>query len=306
MQIHFIEQQNIDKIKWNTCVYNAYNGNVFGFKWFLDQVGKDWDALVEGDYESVLPLVWRKYWFGGKEVYQPYLMRELGVYSMRVLSQKRIENFLDAIPPGYHSVCIALNEQNIRINEEKYALSTLINHQILLTEPYEKLRSAYSPLMLEQLNLAEEFNLLSTTSLSPEKVADFYKKHTSYRRGLGRNYHAVQRIMYNILHRGWGFASGIQDQQGDLLACNFFIYSHNRAISFLPMQSAIGKQKGALAYLMDVFIRNHAGRSLIFDLNTKADHTLAIALGAQENQYYQFYRAPGHTLGRLIAQLGVK
>lgn len=306
MEIRFVKQEDIDKIKWNSCIHNAYNGNVFGYKWFLDQVGKDWDALVEGDYESVLPLVWRRYWLGGKELYQPDLMRELGIFSSRVLSQKRIEKFIDSIPPDYHSVQISLNEQNVRINEQKYQLTEKINHQILLTETYNKIRSGYTPKMLNQLDKASNYKLLSTTSVKPETIADFFREHTSVRDRLDRNYHALQRIMYNTLHRGWGFASGIHDAQGELLACNFFIYSHNKAISLIPVQSKKGKDLNALPYLVDVFIRKHAGRSLIFDLNTKSDDELAIALGARENQYYQYTREPKHMIGRLIQKLETK
>ena len=56
MEIRFVKKEDIDKIKWNSCVHYAINGNIFGYMWFLDSVSKEWDALVEGDYESVLPL----------------------------------------------------------------------------------------------------------------------------------------------------------------------------------------------------------------------------------------------------------
>ena len=306
MKIQFVKQNFIDKNKWDNCIHHSYNGNVFGYKWFLDQVGKDWDALIEGDYESVFPLVWRRYWLGGRELYQPDLIRESGIYSTRVLSRKRIEYFIDAIPKEYHAVQIALNEQNVRINEAKYQLKEKVNHQILLTESYKKIRSSYSPQIETQLIQAGNFQLRSTTSIKPETIADFYKKNAIHRLGLERNYHALLRIMYNVLHRGLGFASGILDKNGHLLACNFFIYSHSKVISLVPLQSAEGKQMHALAYLMDILIRNHADRPLIFDMNTRSNNELGIGLGAKENQYYQYTRAPNHLIGRLISKIEAK
>ena len=79
MNIQYLKSADIDKVKWNSCVHYANNGNIFGYMWFLDFVAKDWDALVEGDYESVFPLVWREGLFGRKELYQPSLMREMGI-----------------------------------------------------------------------------------------------------------------------------------------------------------------------------------------------------------------------------------
>jgi len=298
MDIKFVPQDQIDKVKWNSCIHYASNGNIFGYMWYLDHVAKDWDALVEGDYESVLPLVWRNHWLGGKELYQPGLMRELGVYSNNVLSQKRVEAFLDAIPSEYRSVQITLNEQNVQLDENKYDLSLRTNYQILLAQPYEKISSAYSPAIQKQLAKTAKHTLVPTTSLKPETIADFYRKYSSNRKQLDRHFHALQRIMYNVLHRGWGFASGLLDEQGELLACNFFIYSHKKAISLVPLQSQKGAERGALAYLMDLFIRNHADRPMILDLNTKEENELGIALGAQANEYYHLQRKPEGVLGR--------
>lgn len=69
MEIKFVFREEIDKVKWNSCVYYVINGNIFGYMWYLDYIVKDWDVLVEGDYELVFFLVW---WFGcifGKELY---------------------------------------------------------------------------------------------------------------------------------------------------------------------------------------------------------------------------------------------
>lgn len=300
MDVRFVPREEIDKVKWNSCVHYANNGNIFGYVWFLDQVAREWDALIEGDYESVFPLVWRKHWLGGRELYQPDLMRELGVYSINVLSSKRVEAFLDAIPAHYRSVQITLNEQNVQIDEQKYDFKVKTNYQILLAQPYEKIEAAYSQNLREQLQKSEDYAMAPTTGLKPEKIADFYRKHAPDRRQLDRNFHALQRIMYNVLHRGWGFSSGVIDEKGDLLAVNFFVYSHKKALSLIPLQSPAGAEKGALVYLMDLFIRNHADRPLILDLNTEKENQLGIDFGAQANEYYHLQHKAGNVLKRIF------
>lgn len=290
MDIRLIKREEIDKIKWNSCVHYAGNGNIFGYMWFLDHVAKDWDGLVEGDYESVFPLVWRDTFWGKKMLYQPDLMRELGIYSINILSQKRVEAFLNAIPESYRQVDIVLNEQNDPPREGSFVVQEKSNHQLLLKRPFEEIEAGFDVEIKTQIKLAETEGLLPVSNLKPEKIAAFYQKHSSARKGLDRRFHALQRIMYNVLHRGWGFAAGITDRDGTLLAANFFIYSHKKVLSLVPVSSPKGDQKGALPYLFNFFIQGHADRPLILDFNTEKADVLALGFGARANPFYRVRR----------------
>lgn len=287
MNIRYIPREEIDKVKFNSCVHYATNGNIFGYIWFLDYVAKDWDALVEGDYESVFPLVWRKDALGRKELYQPDLMRELGIYSIHVLSTKRLRAFLEAIPETYSRMDIHLNEQNKLPVDSPFEVKELTNHQMLLTDSYEKMSSNFAPEMRAKLKLAENADLLPTTSLKPERVAEMYQLYTKDKKRVDQNFHALQRIMYNALHRGWGFASGVQTRDGQLLASNFYLYSHKKVISLVPMQSPEGASKAALPYLFDILLRSHAGRPMILDFNAQGTGELASQFGASSTAYYR-------------------
>lgn len=289
LDIRFVPREEIDKVKWNSCVHYAGNGNVFGYQWYLDFVGKDWDALVEGDYESVFPLVWRKGWTGGQELYQPSLMRAMGIYSINVLSQGRIRQFLEAIPETFRAVDIHLNARNEPPEGVDFEVEPLLNHQLLLNRPYEALEEVFSAPLREQLRRAEEYELVTTTSLKPETVAEFYLQHTRDRER-ERNFHAMQRIMYNVLHRGWGYAAGACDPGGELLAVNFYIYSHRRVLSLVPVDSPEGVNKGALPFLFSMLLRSHANRPLILDFNTSGPNKLAGSFGAPGNNFYRLQR----------------
>lgn len=287
MDIRFVPREEIDKVKFNSCVHYATNGNIFGYIWFLDYVAKDWDALVEGDYESVFPLVWRKDTFGRKELFQPELMREMGIYSIHVLSTKRLRAFLEAIPKEYIRMDICLNEQNKLPEDSPFEIEELNNYQMLLTDSYEQLSSQFAPGMQAALERAEAADLLPTTSLKPERVADMYQQYTTDSGRIEQNFHALQRIMYNALHRGWGFASGVQTRDGQLLASNFYLYSHKKVISLVPIQSPEGQERAALPYLFDILLRSHAGRPMILDFNAQGTGELARQFGATETAYYR-------------------
>jgi len=106
------------------------------------------------------------------------MMRELGIYSIHVLSQARIEAFVNAIPSNVSKVEIHLNEQNQNFNFPKLDKVELSNHQYLLEMPYEEMANAFQRDFLLKLEKAEQADLLPTSSLKPEKIAEFYLAHS--------------------------------------------------------------------------------------------------------------------------------
>jgi hypothetical protein len=147
--------------------------------------------------------------------------------------------------------------------------------------------AGFAPEMQEALEKAEAADLLPTTSLKPEQVAEMYQQYTSDSKRVDQNFHALQRIMYNALHRGWGFASGVQTRDGELLASNFYLYSHKKVISLVPIQSPEGVQKAALPHLFDILLRSHAGRPMILDFNAQGTGEMARQFGATDTAYYR-------------------
>ncbi|MBK6901697.1 MAG: hypothetical protein IPH04_02470 [Saprospirales bacterium] len=290
MDIRYLRRDEIDKIKWNSCVHYASNGNIFGYVWFLDNVAKDWDALVEGDYESVFPLVWKEGRRGAKELVQPPWMRELGLYSVNVLSKPRIQAFIRAIPEEFSSIAIHLNEQNFLPESEGFQMSPQTNYQMLLQPSYEELADQFSKEWFLQLGRAEKHSLGTVLNMKPETLAEFYRKYAPRSPDREARSHALLRIVYNILHRGWGFTSGVYNPEGELLAANFFIYSHSKVLSLTPLVSPKGKSQGALESLFNTFLQTHAGKPLLFDLNTDGADGFVQGMGAQPNSFFRIIR----------------
>jgi hypothetical protein len=290
MEIKYLKREEIDKTKWNSCVHYANHGNVFGYMWYLDQFSKEWDALVEGDYESVLPLIWKKNRLGGLQLYQPALIPHVGIYSIHVLSPKRINSFLEAIPAEFKKINIQLNERSQPNEALGFDVNHFTNHLLPLNQPFEGLEDAFDPELKQQIEQAEQEGLLPLSDLKPERLAEFYKDHQTRNAELEFNFHALQRIMWNALHRGWGFASGIANKDKQLLAVDFFIYSHGKVTSLMPTESAEGRRKHALAYLYYMMLRKNANSPLVLDFNTRGKHDIAEKMGAKTKRFYRLER----------------
>lgn len=289
MELRLVKAEDIEKQKWNSCVHYSTKGNIFGYDWFINNVAKDWEGLVEGDYESVLPLVWKKEQFRSKHIYQPPWARELGLYSVHVLSRGRIKQFLEAIPKEYGRIDLSLNKADLLLEEQNFTISPADNYVLPLQNSYEEVAQQYAPTVNDALTIASNNNLRPSSSLKPERIADFFKKHTVDKNNIKQRYHSSLRIMYNVLHRGWGFATGIENDKRELQAVAFFIYSHNKVMNLIAEATPEGQQNGALILLYELLIRTHAGRQITLDFNTnKSD--IALALGGTKENYFQLQR----------------
>ena len=72
----------------------------------------------------------------------------------------------------------------------------------------------------------------------------------------------MQRLMYQVLHRSWGGTHTVENQEGELLAMTFIVYSHSRIFPLFTVESAAGKAVGALTYLWDNLLKTHADKNL--------------------------------------------
>lgn len=272
MKVRFVPREEIDKVKWNSCVHYALNGNLFGYMWYLDAAARSWDALVEGDYESVMPLPWQQHWWRGKVLRQPDLIRQTDIYSIHVLSSPRVGAFWEALTLHYQRGQLITDTQCTAPAPNGGIKPAGRNFLLPLLDGYEVMAERLSPGLLDQLKQAREAQLEPNNNLKPERIAALYRQQDGRGAAAAERFHALQRIMYQALHRGWGFPAGVQAADGTLLAADFLGLSHDRLISLAPARLAGHPQADAAqAYLYYHVLRQHAGRPVLLDFNVRQE-----------------------------------
>lgn len=263
MNIRFIPQEEIDRQLYNSCVHFATNGSIYGYDWWLNNTARSWDLLVEGDnYVSALPLPHTKNWMGRQSLVQPRLVPELALYSVKPLSPKRVQAFWDAVPAQYKKGKLVLEPWSIPQQQGRFELEEATGSVLDLSPTYEEITDDFPPAFYSELAKAELADLLPTGHLKPERIAALYREQHGAGTEVDWHFHAIQRLMYQVLHRGWGGPWGIQDRNGEVLAAMFLIYSHGRLFPLAKTVTAAGAQLGAEALLWENILRAHAGRPL--------------------------------------------
>ncbi|TXF90933.1 hypothetical protein FUA23_03795 [Neolewinella aurantiaca] len=265
MDIRFVKQEDIDKQLYNSCVHFATNGSVYGYDWFLNATAKEWDVLVEVENDSwvsVMPLPYDKNWLGRLQLRQPDLVPELAVYSVKALSPKRIQSFWDAIPDKFRGGGLTVEPASVPADQGRFEVEAAAGSALLLNQPYEEIIGDFSPAYHEGLIRAEAAELRPQPSFKPEKLAAFWKEVNGSTATNEWAFHAMQRLMYQVLHRSWGGSHVMAGKDGEPLAMTFLVYSHGRIFPMFTAQSKKGKTVGALTSLWDNLLRTHAGKGL--------------------------------------------
>lgn len=295
MPIRLIKRADLELPRYNGCVHYAINTHISGYAWYLDTVAREWDALVEDNYESVLPLIPGKSRWGRPVIQHPNTMPPLGIFSVNMMTPRRVNAFFDAIPKVYKKGDF-LFQRKLNKWPEGVTSTPVENYELSLQPSFEQLEQQFSPELLAAQQKARAAGLIADGNLKPETIADFYEKYgPKVRKAHLREQrkHAQLRVMYNALHRGLGMATGVRHPDGQLLAANFLLFGQHRMSLLNPAASPEGEALGALAMSWEVLLKSQAGKPLWLDFNGQLP-AQAVSLNAVRSDwaFLSWKRAP--------------
>lgn len=273
--IKYLQYNLIDKKKWDDCIGNAFNGAVYAYSWYLDVVCEEWDALVEGDYESVFPIPFKKK-MGIHIIYQPFFTQQLGVFSRNKLSPAVVDAFLEAIPKRYKLIHLNLNNHN-QPELPGFDKDFMVNHELDLISDYDQLRANYSSNTKRNLAKAEKSDLFFVKDVKPDEIIELFKAN----RGKGikvlkeNHYLRLRRLIYSCIYRDIGRVYGAYTAENELCAGAVFLESHRKSVFIFSGQSEKGRDRRAMFLLLDNFIRQHANKHLTLDFDGSNDEALS-------------------------------
>lgn len=282
-KIQHITGASIDRAKWDTCIERASNGLIYGFSWYLDKMATNWDGLILGDYEAVMPLPWRKKW-GVHYVYQPFLTAQLGVFGQRI-DGDLVQAFLKAVPGRFKLLEFPLNQGNV-FPIEGFGIYPRANYVLSLNRSFNELQAGYRENARRNVRKAAQYGCRPVKDLDVESVVQLAQLQNPEMRQTDAD-HFIEVV--NRLHRqGRAVNYGIESARGELLASAVFLFSHGRAYYLLVGNHPNGRTLGASHALIDQFIRDHAEHELLLDFEGSDLRNIAFfysSFGAVEERY---------------------
>ena len=290
MQFRHLVRRKINFAAWDDRVSAEQLGPVYNYSWYLDAAtGQQWNAVVGGDYEYLLPLPFNRKLFGLPQVYMPPMTQQLGIGFLDLSKNPKIlPTLLHAIPRYYWRVLLQFHAQ---LNEEQASIFRPRSNLVLpLGQPYEQLRQAYSRSLRRRLRKAEEhYSLLEGTD--PDALIELYRQEVGERAGLNNwGYQRIQAIIRSCLERGFGQIKLVVDQDNEVHARAFFA-GQDRILNLFGASTPSGREGFAMHFLLDRIIAQHSGKDRLFDFEGSeipGVRAFFLSFGALEDTYWSY------------------
>jgi hypothetical protein len=259
--INFLKHKQIDKKKWDMCISNSFNGLVYAQSWYLDIVSPGWEALIENDYESVMPLTYmRKYIFHC--LVRPSFSQQLGVFSINPISQEKVRSFLHSIPTKFIKSDYNLNSKNEASNIS--GIKYLNNYELNISSSYQDIYKNYNENTCRNLKKALQASIKPDVMNDPDSFLKLFKIYSQLDPPI-----AVLTQLNNILEYSISNNCGeiifVKNAFGQVIAGAFFLKASGRIIYLISFNSDEGQERSAMFLIIDDVVKKYAQQPIILD-----------------------------------------
>jgi hypothetical protein len=239
-----------------------------------------WDALVEGDYEAVMPLPAGKR-FGIRYVFQPPYTQQLGMFARQPGSAERVGDFLNAVPRHFRMVEYSLNSHN-NIPAGQKGVSYWQNYELDLISGSAGIRSRYNQNLRRNLQKADAAGLTVHSNVAPNDIVSLFSgnQRVLYNVRVDRDQQKIRRLIYTAMHKGLAETYGVTGPGNQICAAAMFLRSGMNWVFLFSGADEFARQNGAMAFLIDHFIARHAGTRMILDFEGSNREGLARFYGS--------------------------
>ena len=266
MKIQYIKHKEIDKSRWDEAIDQAPNGRIYAYSWYLDAMtANQWDALIGGDYEYIMPLPWKNR-YGISYLITPYFVQQLGVYSLKELTPDVFVRFIDAIPFKFRYINLNINyPDSIAGTKATFTQKRRTNYTLDINRDYDAIAAGYSRnvsrILKTELDcqLIESDNLKNSIAIYQHKIATKTANNSPI---------AFERLLQASItaqsHKQL-LPVELVDSQGKVLAAFIFFLSHGRIYYIAGTQTPEGKAVHATYRLINELFRKYSRTHKIFD-----------------------------------------
>ncbi len=258
--------KDIDKSKWDKCILSSKNMLIYASSFYLDAMScKQWNALIVGNYDKVMPLPWRRK-YGITYIYQPSFSQQLGIFSASEIGEFDTKSFIAILQKHYHFAEYMFNVGN-PITTGNYEIKYRNNYLVSLADEYETITNNFKKSYAKNLNKIQKWKMVYQSTDDLEQVIELYKllyfnrlKSTTI-----KDFDAFKSLCI-LLQNEQNIIARIVKVNEELLSAIILFRYGKRIYNIMGSITESGKKKKSNYFLYDNIIREFSGHDLIFDL----------------------------------------
>lgn len=278
--ILFLQHFEINPEKWDQAVHNSLSPNILAEYDLLNLLTGDdtWHALVQDDYETVMPLPTREKGVL-KYVYTPFFLPQMGIFYRQEIPMSVYDRFLEEIAKHYVLADMLMNEQNACDIDELAFPPHFISYKLSMHLPYNELYSQFHENTKRNIKAAQKHQ--SRITVQEEKVTDIIALfHTN--KGSEEavhfqenDYARLQRVSDYLLEHDMLEVYGVRTSEDKLAAGALFVKDEKRRWFWFSGRDNQLSECKPMFLLLDAYIHDHAGSDLYLDFNGSSNPNVA-------------------------------
>jgi len=282
LQIFYIKHADINRQKWDESIENSANGLIYAYSFYLDTMSENWDALMMGDYEVVMPLTWKRKW-GITYLYQPAFTQQLGIFGKAAFKEDITEAFLDKAFKLFSFAEINLNFANKYRKATREKCNMVLPLNISFDETEKKFRQDF-------VKNFRKNNLMYDHTEDFKNAILLFEKSKSKKVNISKNnYDHFLQLCGLFKNKGDLIVRKATMGNGELLSTALLFKDRRRIYYILSTTSEEGRKKEANYFLLYNLIKEFSEQDLIFDFegsDIPGIKSFFKKFGAIEQPYY--------------------
>lgn len=285
-EIRFLQNEHVDRAKWDRCVELSSDSSVYARCWFLDIVCPDWAGLVWGDYENIMPLPYhRKYSIS--YLSQPVYLQQIGIFPAP--GEAVLDEMLNWVVSHFKYIRLSLNPANYS-NHTGFRIEARKNYLLQLNATKTEIESHYHPKTRRNVRLAKQAVFVMKT-LGAAEYLNLKQKFPGVEDV--RCQSVLTKLITSTLYQKKGVIYGAYSPANELCGAAFFLFDTKRVYYLNSVSSDTGKKLRAMYAIMDHFIDDHCENNLLLDFEGSQNPAIAHffeRFGTEHEIYQHLYR----------------
>jgi len=255
--IRYIPDKYIDRIKYDHCIDSSPAYRIYASSWYLDCTCERWDLLIEGDYQTVMPLPIR-FKYGIPYIYTPSWVQQLGLFSEDLIDENKINSFVKAIPKKIRWIDYQFNASNKLLH---FTSVLKRNYVLSLDQSFEEIQKNYNTNRKRISNNCFKEYIIDKNG-DAEVFMSHYKKLNKSYQVLDQSIDKLNRLCQNSSERLniWNVF-----KEGVFIAGLVWLKDKKRITYLVPLADDQAKKLHIPTYMINELIKDHQTEDLLLD-----------------------------------------